>query len=65
MLYTLIIVAALYPDYKVGGGVSVHSVPGFSTEQACKNAAYKVALPNGKASNVDPALKVICVAMDV
>jgi len=51
MLYTLIIIAALYPSYQSGAGVSVHSVPGFSTEQAC--------------INVHPALKAICVPMGV
>lgn len=46
MLYTLIIVTVIQGfDFRSGGGIDVHSVPGFTTEQACLNAAKEVKLP--------------------
>lgn len=46
MLYTLIIVTIIQGyDFRSGGGINVHSVPGFTTEQACLNAAKEVKLP--------------------
>ena len=47
MLYTLIIVTALIPtyDYRSGGNLSTYSVPGFSSEAACLDAAKRVQIP--------------------
>lgn len=46
MLYTLIIITALSgSDYRSGGSVQTASVPGFTTEQACVNAAKNLKYP--------------------
>lgn len=67
MLYTMIITVALYMhDVGTDGSVSVHSVKGFSTEQACNNAKNKYlqdTLANKEYQTV--VTKVVCVPMDV
>ena len=46
MLYTLIIITALSgTDHRSGGNVHTESVPGFTTEQACLNAARNLKFP--------------------
>lgn len=47
MIYTLIIMMSLSGgDYRSGGSVTVESIKGFTSEQACKNAANKLKYPN-------------------
>lgn len=46
MLYTLVIMMAVsHPFNQTGSGVTVQSVKGFTTEQACNNAAKKLKYP--------------------
>ena len=46
MLYTLVIMMALSgADHRSGGSVNTHSVSGFTTKQACENAAKNLSYP--------------------
>lgn len=63
-MWTLIIIIMAYPDYKHGGlGTSV-VVPGFTTEQACINAARKINIPAPN-NNVTQRFTTACVNKDV
>ena len=67
MLYTLVIISTLYGyDYRSAGSVNTAVVPGFSTEQACINAANKVKLvkPVDK-NNQGIVVDTVCVSKDV
>lgn len=67
MLYTMIITVALYGNrYDTDGSVSVHSVKGFSTEQACNNAKNKY-LSDAPTDSAWTTVrtKIVCVPMDV
>lgn len=65
MLYTLIIIAVMYPGSQQGGVIEIKSIPGFTTEQACINAANKISLPGEQTVFTRAALSTRCVAMDV
>lgn len=45
MLYTLIIMMAMSGGAVRPGGVTVESIQGFQTEQACENAKRKLTYP--------------------
>lgn len=62
-MWTLVIVTTLSYFGDVGS-VSVHSVNGFSTEQACLNAANKLMLPS-KNGYSDLKSALTCVVKDV
>lgn len=62
-MWTLVIVTTL-SHFDDVGSVSVHSVSGFSTEQACLNAANKLILPS-KNGYGDLKYALTCVSKDV
>lgn len=64
MLYTLIIVTSMAGRYDAGVDVTYAAIPGFSTEQACLNAANKI--PNPTPQEYFNILTTkTCVPMDV
>lgn len=65
-MYTLILITALFPGNSYGGGnISSHSVPGFTTKQACINAGNSISVPSGGYSNNTARIIFSCVKMDV
>lgn len=65
MLYTLVLVTALIPQYgQAGGNVSSNSIKGFSTEQACINAGNKITIPAGS-DRYTTKVVFTCVPMDI
>lgn len=63
-MWTLIIIIMAYPNHYGGLGTSV-VVPGFSTEQACINAARKIIIPTPPSQRVSQSFTTACVNKDV
>ena len=58
--YTLVVILAAYPLFQNGGVSTSVVVPGFTTEQACLNAAKKIKIPE-PTSRVDQRFTAACV----
>jgi hypothetical protein len=67
MSYTLVILLAFGYDFQKNPvAVSTHSVSGFTTEQACKNAANKIQENNVTGwDSTNRQIKLTCVANSI
>lgn len=68
LTYTLIVMMSAInysAEYRAGGALTSYTVPGFTTEQACKNAKAAVLDNSIGGGSITVRMKAVCVASDL